>query len=162
MPWWFITIMIALVATGVLIGIWVFLPTLKEREEAHTQSLEGQHKQISTVRYFLRGFFVRLAYGSMAIPFFALLLLIKIYLLDQPALEAGVDDPRVRMVLIGSLFYLVICVIGGFVDAARKPPVPTLTRLFDVRLAWQQTSRRTKIGTFLIMVWSAYMFLIGS
>ena len=155
MSLWIIIMLIALSSIGgVLVGIWVFCRATQKHDEAHSQAPERQHMRLSAAHYFFRGFFIRLVYGSSAIPFLALLLLIRTYLLDQ-------DSVPVRMVAIGSSFYLGICIVGGLLDAAWKPPARPLKQVFDVKLMWQETPRRTKIGTFLLMVFSAFMILVG-
>ena len=117
MSGWFIITMIAACSIGVLIGKWVFWPTLQERDEEHAHALELQHEEISTVRYFFRGFFVRLFFGSLVIPFIALLLLIRTYLRND---ASGPEVVREALpsgaLLIGSLFYLGICILGGFLN----------------------------------------------
>ena len=164
MPWWVIILMIAAISTGALIGAWAFWPGkkwLQETEEAQAHELELlglQHKKISGVRYFFRGFFLRLVYGSMAIPLFALLLPIRTHLLNRP-LPSFLDSLKVPLIALS--VYLVICILGGFIDAARKPPALPLRRALDVKSAWQKTPRRIKIGTSLMGVWVAYTFLFG-
>ena len=61
----------------------------------------------SSIAIFFRGFFIRLLYGSLAIP---------ILLLVRPDFITEDASPLV----FGSCAYLVVCVLGGAYDAATK------------------------------------------
>ena len=85
-------------------------------------------------------------------------MLIRTHLLHKDSLSLLAN---LRVVSLALLAYSGICVLGGFIDVTRKPPVRPLKEEFNLRLAWQRTPRRTKIGTLLLGIGFAYWLLFG-
>lgn len=73
-------------------------------------NMEGQQPSQETdsnIAIFLRGFFIRLLYGSFAIP---------VLILIRP----GFFGENASALILGLCFYLVVCIGGGAYDVSTK------------------------------------------